>query len=273
MNGCACFCLCYTERLANEIGGEWAVLVHEYIDGNKPTMVLIHGVLTPWQVWMPQIDSFKSDYNIYAIALNAHTEEVASEFISVLTEAEEIIQFFEKTGMKSVDVLCGLSLGGKIAHEIWKSGRISIRNLIMDGAPLASCPKFAINIMIRNYKDIIHKSKKRDARVMSSFKNFLPEKYLDSYLKIADHFTDESVENIANSVFSGGEIAGADNRGRVLFLHGTKANEILSKISAKLMKKHYPNTQVICFKGDAHCHKAIFQPSEWTKTAKAFLDE
>lgn len=29
--------------------------VHEFIEGNKPIMVLIHGVLTPWQIWTPQI--------------------------------------------------------------------------------------------------------------------------------------------------------------------------------------------------------------------------
>lgn len=247
------------------------MLVHEFIDGNKPIMVLIHGVLTPWQVWMPQVDSFKAHYNIYVIALSAHTEDNASEFVSVLAETEEIIQFFERNRITSIDVLCGLSLGGKIAHEIWKSGRIIIRNLVMDGAPLVSCPKFLINIMIRNYKDIIHKSQKRDPKVFVNFKNFLPPKYLDSYLKIADHFTDKSIENIVNSVFSGGEIIGIGNPGRILFIHGSKANEILAKKSAKLMKKYYPTTQIVCFKGDAHCQKVIFQPEEWIKVVKAFL--
>ena len=67
------------------------MLVHKFVDGDKPIMVLLHGVLTPWQVWQPQIDSFKKQYNIFVIALNAHTEETASEFISVLDEAKEII--------------------------------------------------------------------------------------------------------------------------------------------------------------------------------------
>lgn len=249
------------------------MLVHEFVDGNKPVMVLVHGVLTPWQVWTPQIDSFRAHYNIYAIALNAHTEETASEFISVLAEAEEIIEYFEKNSIDTIDVLCGLSLGGKIVHEIWKSGRVRIRNLIMDGAPLAACPKFAINIMIKNYKDIIHKSKERDGKVIANFKNFLPEKYLSSYLKIADLFTDKSIENIVNSVFAGGKIKGIDNQSRILFIHGTKANEVLSKKSAKLMKKYYPITQVVCFHGDAHCYKVFYQPEKWIEVVRDFLKE
>lgn len=247
------------------------MLVHEFVDGNKPIMVLIHGVLTPWQVWMPQIDVFKANYNIYAIALSAHTEEFPSEFVSVLTETEEIIRYFEANHVNSVDVLCGLSLGGKIAHEIWKSGRINVNHLIMDGAPLAACPKFVINMMIKNYKEIIHKSQRRDPRVLASFNNFLPEKYLQSFLKIADHFTDKSIENIANTVFSGGDIKGTNSKSRILFLHGSKANEVLSIKSAKLMKKYYPTTQVICFNGDAHCHKVFFQPEKWIAIVNKWL--
>jgi len=247
------------------------MMVHEFLEGRKPVMVLLHGVLTPWQVWMPQIEAFRAEYNIYAIALNAHTEESASEFVSVLAEAEEILAYFEKNRIEAIDVLCGLSLGGKIAHEIWKSGRVPIRNLIMDGAPLVKCPKFAISIMIRNYKAIIHKSKKRDGKVLGSFQRFLPETYLNSYLKIADLFTDESVENIANSVFAGGDIKGTDHRTRILFMHGTKANEILAKRSVRLMRRYHPEVQVVCFQGDAHCRKVIFQPEKWTAVVKDFL--
>lgn len=247
------------------------MLVHKFADGNKPTMVLVHGVLTPWQIWTPQIDSFRPHYNIYAIALNAHTEETASEFISVSAEAEEIIAYFENSGIHTIDVLCGLSLGGKIAHEIWKSGRLRIHNLIMDGAPLAACPKFAVKIMIKSYKDIIHQSKERNKKVIANFPKFLPEKYWTPYLKIADLFTDNSIENICNSVFAGGKIAGVDNQSRILFIHGTKPNEILSRISAKLMKKYYPITRVVCFQGDAHCHKVFFQPEKWIAVVKDFL--
>lgn len=249
------------------------MLVHEFFDGTKPVMVLIHGVLTPWQVWSAQIDAFKGRYNICAIALNAHTEESASEFLSVQEEAEEIIRYFEQNRIDAVDVLCGISLGGKIAHEIWKSGRLHIRNLILDGAPLAACPRFAVRIMLQNYRNILHKSKMRDPGVIANFKKyFLPEKYLDSYLKIADLFTDKSIENIVNSVFSGGQIQSPDQQSRILFLHGTKVNEVLSGHSAKLMKKHHPETQVVCFRGDAHCYKAIYQPEKWIAEVKTFLD-
>ena len=249
------------------------MLVHEFVDGNKPIMVLVHGFLTPWQVWTPQIDYFREHYNIYAIALNAHTEEQASEFVSVSAEAQQIVGYFLAKSIDTIDVLCGISLGGKIAHEIWKNSNLNIHNIIMDGAPLAACPKFAIRIMTQNYKNIIHKSKERDTKVIENFKkHFLPEKHLSSYLKIADLITDKSIENIVNSVFSGGKIEGVNKQTGILFIHGTRGNEILSKKSAKLMKKYYPITQVACFKGNSHCYKAIYEPHKWIEVVKDFLN-
>lgn len=250
------------------------MLVHEFVDGNKPTMVLIHGVLTPWQIWMPQITAFKQKYNIYAVALNAHTEEAACEFVSVSAEAEEITEYFKAKNIDTIDALCGISLGGKIAFEIWKNDKLNICNLIMDGAPLAACPRFAVNIMINNYKSIIHKSKARDKKVIESFKkNFLPEKYLESYLKIADLMSDKSIENVIDSAFAGGKIEGAQSQSRILFIHGTKGNEVLSKKAANHMKKSYPVTEVVCFKGDAHCYKAIYEPEKWIRVVEEFLKD
>ncbi len=248
--------------------------VHTFIEGDKPIMVLIHGMLTPWQIWMPQIMAFKDKYNIYAIALSAHMEDEASEFVSTVAEIDEIVQYFQHQNINTIDVLCGISLGGKLSHGIWQDGRLVIHNLVLDGAPLVSCPKFAQTIMQKNYISIIHKSKKRDPKVIESFKrNFLPEKYLDSYLKIADFMTDKSVENIIHAAFEGVMRNDVDNHSRILFIHGTKGNEILSKKAAALMKKFYPETNVVCFKGDMHCYKAIYEPDSWIEVVDEFLSE
>lgn len=108
--------------------------------------------------------------------------------------------------------------------------------------------------------------------MLASFKkNFLPEKYLESYLKIADFMTDTSMRNIVEAADTGNRCTTVDNKSRILFLHGTKGNEILSKKVAKLMKKAYPETEVVCFKGDVHCYKAIYEPEKWVEVVNNFL--
>lgn len=246
--------------------------LHEFGDVNAPVMILIHGVLTPWQIWLPQIRAFEKDYHIFAVALSAHTEDEASEFISLETEVAEILQELSRCGVTEIDVLCGLSMGGVIAHEIWKNDRLPIKHLILDGAPLIPFPFGSGKFMAKNYVKIIHKSKERDPKVLASFKkNFLPAKYLDSYLKIADFMTDTSMVNIIQAADAGNLCTTVDNKSRILFLHGTRGNEILSKKVGKLIKKAYPETEVICFKGDMHCYKAIYEPEKWVEVVNNFL--
>ena len=142
----------------------------------------------------------------------------------------------------------------------------------MDGAPLVPFPRFAEKIMVNNYTKIIRRSKERDPKVLEAFKkNFLPEKYLDSYLKIADLMSDTSIANMVHAANTGNLCKDVNNQSRILFLHGTKGNEVLSKKAAALMKKSYPETEVICFKGDPHCYKATYEPEKWIEAVDAFL--
>ncbi|MDL2300277.1 alpha/beta hydrolase [Clostridiaceae bacterium OttesenSCG-928-D20] len=248
------------------------MLIHEFGNRNLPVMLLIHGVLCPWQIWEEQISHFQSQYHVLAVALNAHTENEKSEFVSLEREISEIEQYCKDNSIDEIDVLCGISLGGKIAHGIWNNGNISVKSLVLDGAPLVPCPGFAVKIMENNYLKIIHGSKSREKKTLESFKkNFLPEKYLESYLKIADFMTDDSMRNIVRAAFNGSELSGFDNKSRALFMHGSSGSEILSKMSAARMKKIYPDTKIICFKGDSHCQKVIFEPEKWIEAVENFL--
>lgn len=88
-------------------------------------------------------------------------------------------------------------------------------------------------------------------------------------MKIADLMTDNSIENMVSSVFSKSEIKASNNRGRLLYTRN-KGNEILSRKSARKIKESYPDAEIICFRGDAHCYKAIHQPEKWIKVVNDF---
>ena len=245
---------------------------YEFGDENNPIMVLIHGVIQPWDSMMEQIEYFRVDYHIYAVEWDGHTQNQPTEFKSLEAEAKEIEEFFFRKDINQLDVLCGFSMGGAVAHVVWKNQRLKVRNLIMDGAPLVPYPKMMDTFMTKNYLDIIHKSKARDAKTLENFeKNFLPKKYLDSYLKLADNMSDESLRNIVHSASTSALYTIIRNDSRILYIHGTKMNEMYSKKSAKLLKKAYPEAKVICYNGKAHLECAIFEPEVWCKDVRAFL--
>ncbi|MBO5082695.1 MAG: hypothetical protein J6C06_08825 [Lachnospiraceae bacterium] len=46
---------------------------YEFGDENNLIMVLIHGVIQPWDSMMEEIEYFRVDYHIYAVELDGHT--------------------------------------------------------------------------------------------------------------------------------------------------------------------------------------------------------
>lgn len=100
----------------------------------------------------------------------------------------------------------------------------------------------------------------------------MPEKYLAAYLKFADTMSDSSIENMVDSVCSS-VLTPCKNveKTKILFMHGTKGNEIYSKRTASIMKQYYPNMTIKCFKGYKHAELAIYKPDEWLKAVESFF--
>ncbi len=237
------------------------------------TIVLIHGMLNPWQIWKEVSDAFSDEYYVIIPELDAHTQEETSEFISVDDEAAKICEYLCKNGRSTLYMICGLSMGGRIAAVLAGMPEISVENLILDGAPLLPMPKIMTAFMTKSYINIINRSKKRDPKVIKNFKkDFLPEKYLDDYFKLADHMEEQSIRNVINSVFSAFEFKKYDDSCKILFMHGTKGNETVSKKAAIKMKEVNSQTNIRCFDGYAHAELLSFEADRWIKEVKSFLE-
>ncbi len=243
--------------------------------GNKENkiMLLIHGVLTPWQIWQEQIEYFSKKYYVIVPALDGHVEEEASEYKSVENEAEQIIRFILDDHGGDVEAVCGLSMGGAIAYKIFESGKLNIKYLVIDGGPLSPLGRLPVWFMEKSYTSIIHKAKVRDKKTLENFKkDFLPEKYLESFLKFADTMSDATISNMIRGVFCI-SIRECDH-GKdtsILFMHGTKGNEMVSRKAARKMKEIYPQTEIQCFDGYLHAELAIYHSEEWIEHVDEFI--
>lgn len=247
---------------------------HVFGADSNPLMILIHGVLTPWQIWQEQIDYFQKDFCVIVPALDGHVEEEASEFVSVEDEANKISEYVTEHYGRDIDALCGLSMGGAIAYIIFERGKFNIKNLVIDGGPLAPIGKLPTWVMIKSYQSIIHKSKNRDSKTLESFKkNFLPESYLPMFLKFADTMTDSTIENMIQTVTNTNiSKTPVTNNTKILYLHGTKGNEVISKKAAYRMKGVYSQTEIKCFEGYAHAELAICHKDEWIRVVCEFMN-
>lgn len=249
------------------------MIFHTFGNAENPIIILIHGALTPWQVWDAQIKHFSKKYYVVAAALNAHTENEQTEFISIEKEAMEIEKYCIDNFGGEVYGVFGLSMGGAIAHILWRNGIVKIKKLVMDGAPLIPMGRLSAAFMTKQYISLIRSCKKRSPKTLKAFKkNFLPEKYLEAFLIIADRMTDSSIKNMLYSVCESELFLGIPKgEPDVLFIHGTKGNEAIAIKSSIRLKKAYPESRVFCFRGCKHCEAAIYKPEKWIEAVENFI--
>lgn len=83
-------------------GKEFRMKFHTFGSINKPKIILIHGTLTPWQMWETQIEYYKKKYCVIVPALNGHQEEQKSEFYSIEQEAQNIEKYCIDNNIKEI---------------------------------------------------------------------------------------------------------------------------------------------------------------------------
>ena len=248
------------------------MIFHTYGNKENKAVVLIHGMLTPWQIWNTAVDKFKRNCYVIVPELDAHTEVTPTVFHSIEEEADKIHDYIMKELNGKVLLLAGLAMGGRIAATIAKSGDITVDNLVLDGAPLTRVNFLMKAVMKSNYKKIIMKSKMHDAKILEQAKkDFLPEDMIPYYVKIAENMIMSSVDNIIDSVFTDFDDHGYAGDMKILFMHGTKGNEQVSRKCALKMKKVNPQTEIRCFEGLAHAELACFKPQQWTDEVERFI--
>ncbi len=245
---------------------------HTFGDKGNKVVFLIHGMLTPWQIFEEAAEYFSRDYYVVVPELDAHTEDEPTGFISVEDEAEKIREYVTENFGGKVYALCGSSMGGRISAELAAMPDVRTECLVLDGAPLVPFPRLLVAFLTKNYIDLVRKSKKRDPKTMEDCrKHFLPERYVDYYLKIADNFDEGSIRPIMDSVFSRYEFCRFDPGMRILFMHGTTGNEMFSRKAAVRMKEINPQTEIRCFRGYAHAELACFEIEKWTAEVARFI--
>ena len=248
------------------------MIFHTFGDKANKAIILVHGMLNPWQIWTDAIEKFKEKYYVIVPELDGHTQSEKSAFLSADDEAAKITEYIKNELGGEVFLLAGLSMGGRIAATAAKSKDIKNDNLVLDGAPLTNINGLLKTVFKKNYKAIIEKSKARDPKILESAKrDFLPEKMIPYYLNVADNMEEQSIVNIIDTAFSDFDFSGYPNDMRILFMHGTKGNEQVSRKSALKMKKANPQTEIRCFEGFAHAELACFKPEQWSDEVERFI--
>ena len=74
-----------------------------------------------------------------------------------------------------------------------------------------------------------------------------------------------------DSVFTDFEFVRYPDEMHILFMHGTKGNESVSRKGSVKMKNANPQTEIRCFEGLAHGELACFKSEQWAAEVEGFI--
>ena len=235
--------------------------------------MFIHGFQTPWQIWQPHIDFFKEEYYVLIPILSGHDIEQSTTFDSIGQEADFIEKFIIDNYGGTLFAVCGISMGGTIAAELWAKQTLKIEYMYLDGAMLISPPGSMSSAVYMQYLEMKQSILERDPNVLLDFENsFMPKKYMEHFLVLIDAMTKKTIKNC---VYSISDFVLPNNtfesETEILFSHGTTLSEQFSRKSAQMLKQRYPMTRIQELSGYNHCEQVLFRPEEHIIVIDQFL--
>lgn len=232
--------------------------------GNKtnPTILLIHGFQSPYQVWNPFIEAFKEKYYILVSVLAGHEVGNISDSFSTFDEQTKFIEAYCKENqINQLHAAYGMSMGGILLARLWERNNLAIVNYVFDGSPLRGMP--LIGFFKWWYKNITHKAQKRNIKVIKQAENTIISKDLmPEFLELLDHISDHTIEQYLDAVGKYRLPQNLSTENKVFYFYGTLCNEMMSQKTAKFIKKHYTNAEIITMQGKGHCEYALSEPTK-----------
>ncbi len=237
----------------------------EYGNINNPVIMLIHGFLSPYQIWSDYIEHYKKSYRVIIPVLPGHDVLEKSDFISFETAAKEIEDYCVSKSISHIYAVYGMSMGGVLASCLWKNKRLVFDKIIFESSPLLSFNKIVTKTLTKHYLSITHKARQRDEKVLRKAVNsMVTEEMLEVFLELLDNISDTTIINYLRGVgeFNFPRDIYTPNT-QIVYFYGGKINEFIFSNTAKYIEKNYKNAVSICLKGKGHCEDALLDPNVW----------
>jgi len=220
-------------------------------------IVILHGIFGSLDNWHTVAQILSKQYRVYSLDLRNHGHSPHTDEMSISLMADDVVHFFEKTGLKNISLI-GHSMGGKVAMKIAMQSPQYLKNLIVvDIAPKAykagHTPYFEayqqiLLDKISNRKELDHafiKYEKNEGVRLFLMKNIVSNNEGGYKLKI-------NIQGIKNGYE---DVIGKLELEKIsiptLFIKGAKSNYILEEDMAAI-KQHFNNVQFASIANAGH---------------------
>lgn len=117
---------------------------------DSEVIVFIHGLGSHKKVWTPQLElGFK--YRLLIPDLRGHGLTEMNDDITIENMAKDVIELLDQQDIESA-YICGLSLGGIVAQEIYKQAPDKVKGLILANTASYIDPIMASSVVLYAYQ-------------------------------------------------------------------------------------------------------------------------
>ena len=232
--------------------------IHEFGEHNRVNILMIHGAFMSWEMFRPAIDILAGNYHIYAAALPGHDLTTREEFISVEGSAARIGLTLVRDGLRRIDLLYGLGMGGGIALRILADNDLPVERAVIDAGIMPNAGAGLFAGFIRAMKDT---GKKSRAALAAAYP-YSPAD-IDRMYTVMQRMSDEAVRKVygAEGNYSLPEEFPALPES-IEYWYGEKEERSRQK-DIEYIKKHIPAAAVRKLAGMGHGEYAVSCPTQF----------
>ena len=241
--------------------------IHTHGTKGDPVIILLHPMgITGEKMYEVVGSKFGGKYYFITPDMGSHGSE-KRVFRSAKAEAAALHNYLQQNGLTQIRLLYGASLGCAVSLHLLAYGDLNIEHVYLDGAPVARLGfvmrKIFAPVLVWQQDMIIKNREKGISDFVKRYGRDIAEHMADSFLA----FDKESICHIGRDCVVGNtpDLSGEIQK-RIVFDWGEK--ELYTKTSMPLVKKIWPEAEVIVRPGMEHCEAMAQDPDYVGKIEK-----
>jgi pimeloyl-ACP methyl ester carboxylesterase len=162
--------------------------IYYEVYGDGEPLLLLHGYTQSGKSWLPFVQDYSSEFEVYLIDLKGHGKSGAfTEKLSIRSAAEDLDALLQHLKLKSVNII-GLSYGGDVLFQLALLRPESIRAMITIG----SCGSWDVNDYpdwkeMLSYKNIANLPWMRDQQTSDEQSRIILDQFEHYVVSISDN--------------------------------------------------------------------------------------
>ena len=254
--------------------------VYEFGEEDKKLFVMFQCAAEPWWVFQASAEEMAKDYHVLLFITDGHDEQ-GTEFISIEKTVKDVENHLRRRGIKRVDAMYGVSMGGAIVIRFLATARIPVDRAIIDaGITPYPYPRFICRmIALKDWITMMLGTKSMFFMKLAA----PPERWTpkgedpeEHYRKIFDfeknRFTPRTIYNVfwsTNNYAMPKPVPVVNTK--IEYWYGEEEKKA-RKQDLAYVRRAYPQTAAKEFEGLAHAELVLMYPKRFYREVVRFLE-